>query len=78
MTEGTWWFCLKHHAVEPYGGCKAEERLGPYATYEAAAGALHLVQERNVEWDEDPRFNDPDEDDEDGDDDSEGWGPFRH
>ncbi|WP_028708120.1 hypothetical protein [Propionicicella superfundia] len=69
----TWWFCLRHHAVEPYDGCKAEERLGPYGRYEEAAEALKRVQQRNTEWDEDPRFaEDEDEDD------REGWGPFRH
>lgn len=73
--DGTWWYCLKHHAVEPYGGCKAEERLGPYATPDEAAEALKRVQQRNVDWDEDPRFAD---DDEDAAEDSEGWGPLRH
>jgi hypothetical protein len=73
--NGTWWYCLKHQAVEPYGGCRAEDRLGPYATPDEAAEALKRVQQRNVAWDEDPRYAD---DDEDENDDSEGWGPFRH
>lgn len=64
MPTPTWWYCLKHRAVEPYDGCKAETRLGPYPTPTAAAHALERVQERNVEWETDPRFNDPDEDDE--------------
>ena len=32
MADGEWYWCLKHHAVEPYDGCRSEERLGPYAT----------------------------------------------
>ncbi len=75
MTGGKWWFCLKHLTVEPYEGCKSETRLGPYTTFEQAAGALARVQERNTEWEEDPRFNDPE--DEEVDEDEKGWGPFR-
>lgn len=60
--EGTWWFCIKHHAVERYEGCRAADRLGPYATREEAAAALERVAERNEAWEEDPRWND-DEDD---------------
>jgi hypothetical protein len=75
MVSGTWWYCLTHKAVEPFDGCKAEQRLGPYPTYEAAASALTRVMERNVEWEEDPRFNDDAEEEEDAE--STGWGPFR-
>lgn len=74
--SGSWYYCLRHHAVEPYEGCRSETRLGPYATAADAARALERVTERNEEWETDPRFNDPDEDDDK--DDSEGWGPFRH
>lgn len=77
MARNDWWYCLKHRAVEPYEGCKSETRLGPYLTPGEAERALERAQERNVEWDEDPRFNDP-EDEDDEDDDTEGWGPFRH
>lgn len=41
-----WFYCLKHQAVEPEGQCKATDRLGPYPTPEAAAGALASVHER--------------------------------
>ncbi len=58
MTEGQWYYCLTHHAVEPYEGCKSENRLGPYPTAADAANALEKVRERNEEWDTDPRFND--------------------
>ncbi|HBX81425.1 MAG: hypothetical protein WAV45_05690 [Propionibacteriaceae bacterium] len=63
MSDGQWYWCLDHHAVEPYDGCKSADRLGPYATKDEAANALQAVQDRNVEWDNDPRFNDDDEDD---------------
>ena len=51
MTETEWYWCLKHQAVEPYEGCRAEERLGPYATREDAEQALEKVQQRNEKWD---------------------------
>jgi hypothetical protein len=59
--EDTWWFCLKHHAVERYGGCRAADRLGPYDTREEAGAALERVAERNEAWEEDPRWNDEDD-----------------
>ncbi len=51
MSDGDWYWCLKHHAVEPYEGCKAEDRLGPYATRDEATHALQQVRERNDRWD---------------------------
>lgn len=65
MADDAWYYCLVHNTVEPYGGCKAAERLGPYATREQAADALANAQARNEAWDNDPRFNDPDEDEDD-------------
>ena len=53
-----WFYCLKHHAVEPESGCKAADRLGPYPTQTEAARALEKVQERNEAWDSDPDWND--------------------
>ncbi len=53
-----WYFCLVHHTVEPLGGCKAADRLGPYRTREEAERALEKVAERNESWDTDPRWND--------------------
>ncbi|MDT9594943.1 hypothetical protein RDV89_17775 [Nocardioides zeae] len=49
-TPDDWWFCLKHHTVEPRSGCKNKDRLGPYATREEASHALEKVEERNEEW----------------------------
>ncbi len=53
-----YWFCLKHHTVERADGCKAADRLGPYASETEAARALDKVAERNDDWDQDPRWND--------------------
>jgi hypothetical protein len=52
------WFCLKHHRVEPRQGCRNSDRLGPYATEAEASRALDRVEERNEEWDNDPAWND--------------------
>jgi hypothetical protein len=54
-----YFFCLKHHQVERRNqGCPAKDRLGPYPSEAEASRALEKVQERNREWDEDPRWND--------------------
>ena len=59
MSDGEWYWCLRHHAVEPFEGCRAEDRLGPYPTRDEAAHALQKVQERNEEWDrEDEEYED--------------------
>jgi len=71
-----YYYCLDHHRVEPFEGCKSADRLGPYPTSQEAAKALQTVQQRNDVWDNDPRFKDPDEDDNGKD--EEGWGPFHH
>ena len=52
------WFCLKHHTVEGRDGCRNADRLGPYATSAEAARALDKVEERNEDWDTDPKWND--------------------
>ncbi|HEY6738763.1 MAG TPA: hypothetical protein VI076_07915 [Actinopolymorphaceae bacterium] len=56
-----WWYCLRHRRVEPWEGCKDADRLGPYASPEAAEHALQTVAERNEAWDEeDARWDDDD------------------
>jgi hypothetical protein len=57
-----YWYCLKHHAVEPREGCKNADRLGPYPTREDASRALEKVQQRNEAWENDPDWNDTLED----------------
>jgi hypothetical protein len=46
MSDGPWYFCLKHHAVEPKDGCAERHRLGPYDTREQAERAVDSVAER--------------------------------
>lgn len=63
----TFYYCLAHRAVETADTtCRAEDRLGPYASRAQAEQALESVAERNEAWDNDPRWNDdvePDGDD---------------
>lgn len=58
-----YWFCLNHHTVEAQEGCSYADRLGPYASREEASRALEKVEQRNQEWDNDPRWNDDDAED---------------
>jgi hypothetical protein len=55
MPQGPWFFCLKHHTVEPRDGCAERHRLGPYETREEAEHALQSVAERNEQLDEQDR-----------------------
>jgi hypothetical protein len=48
-----WFYCLRHHTVEGPVGCRAQDRLGPYATREEAENALEKVKERNTTWGDD-------------------------
>lgn len=64
-----YFWCLTHHRVEPWDGCRSAERLGPYPTEADAARALETAEERNEAWENDPRFNDDEDVDDDGGDD---------
>ena len=57
MTDEYWW-CLKHKQVESEDGCARKDRLGPYPTQAEAARALEKVEQRNEDWEGDPRWND--------------------
>ncbi len=58
--SGKYWFCVKHHRVESGEDiCPPIDRLGPYPTAQDAERALSKAAERNEEWDNDPRWNDP-------------------
>jgi hypothetical protein len=48
--EGTYWFCLEHHAVEQFPGCGSENRIGPFATSDAAAAALATIADREKRY----------------------------
>ena len=58
MSDTEYWFCLKHHTVEGRQGCKAADRLGPYASQAEASRALEKVAERNEAWENDPDWSD--------------------
>ena len=58
MSDGEFWFCLKHRTVEGRDGCRNADRLGPYASAAEASQALQRVEERNESWDNDPDWND--------------------
>lgn len=60
-SENEYYFCLKHHAVEPWDGCRSTDRLGPYATRAEAQAALDRVAARNEQWENDPKWNDDDD-----------------
>lgn len=59
--EPQWYFCLDHRRVEPEVGCRDEVRLGPYPTRQAAAAALDKVEQRNLDWENDPAWSEDDE-----------------
>lgn len=55
-----WYYCVEHGRVEPKAGCRIANRLGPYPTRQEAEQALEKVERRNVEWDDDPEWEDDD------------------
>ena len=61
MGDGQWYWCLRHHQVEPYRGCRSADRLGPYPSPSDASEARERVQQRNEEWEADPRWNEEEE-----------------
>lgn len=70
MTAPYWW-CLRHRRVEDARTtCRADERLGPYATEAAARDWREQHGEREDAWEaEDERWHGTDEDD----DEDDGW-----
>lgn len=65
MGKGDWYYNLDTRQVEPYEADKEANRLGPYKTQDEAAHAMERFHQRQEEWDNDPRFNDPVEEDAD-------------
>ncbi|MEU8354217.1 hypothetical protein [Streptomyces sp. NPDC048845] len=55
---GEWYYCLKHQKVEEGPECPAKDRFGPYASRAEAGRAMDTAQERNLEWETDPRWHD--------------------
>jgi hypothetical protein len=57
VMDEQWFYCLDHRTVEPFEGCRAAVRIGPFATRAEAAKALETVDRRNREWDNDPEWS---------------------
>ncbi|MCM2579358.1 hypothetical protein [Streptomyces meridianus] len=55
---GEWYYCLEHRKVEEGPECPAKDRMGPYASRTEAGHAMEKADERNAEWDTDPRWHD--------------------
>jgi hypothetical protein len=51
----SYFWCTDHKAVEDEQGCRAEVRLGPYPTREAAEHAVQSVHERDARLDAEDR-----------------------
>ena len=47
----TYFWCTDHRSVEDEQGCRAELRLGPYPTREAAEHAIESAHERTAQLD---------------------------
>lgn len=48
----SYWWCVTHTSVETEGdACRALDRLGPYDTRDAAAGAVESVRARTAAQD---------------------------
>lgn len=58
MSDGDWWWCLKHGRTERGPGCPNQERLGPYDSEEQAATALQRAAERTAAEDARDRADD--------------------
>ncbi|MFD4632529.1 hypothetical protein ACFVYR_12975 [Streptomyces sp. NPDC058284] len=56
---GEWFYCLEHGKVEEGPDCPGKDRMGPYASPEEAQSAMRTAQERNLQWETDPRWHDP-------------------
>jgi hypothetical protein len=55
---GEWYYCLEHKKVEEGPECPAKNRFGPYGSREEAEHAMETARERNLEWENDPRWHD--------------------
>jgi len=53
---GEWYYCLEHKKVEEGPECPAKDRMGPYTSREEATHAMDIARERNLEWENDPRW----------------------
>jgi hypothetical protein len=49
--EQTFWFCIKHHAVERFAGCGSNNRIGPFKSSDDAQNALKTIADRESRYD---------------------------
>ena len=49
--DGQWWWCLTHERAEQGSDCALAERLGPYASEEAARSYAERAAARTEAWD---------------------------
>jgi hypothetical protein len=58
-----WYWCLVHRRVESAHACKADSRMGPYASPEAARDWKARLEQREDAWEEeDERWHGRDDD----------------
>jgi len=50
--DDEWYWCLQHGTAERREGCRAADRLGPYASAEEAARWRERVDARNERWED--------------------------
>ena len=55
MTQGPFFWCLRHNRVEGTEGDPNDRRMGPYATREEAENALATAKANTERWDEEDR-----------------------
>ncbi|WP_416966992.1 hypothetical protein [Streptomyces sp. 4F14] len=55
---GEWFYCLEHKKVEEGPDCPGKDRFGPYPSRKEAEHAMQTARERNLEWENDARWND--------------------
>lgn len=60
MADSQWYWCLSHNRVEEGFGCRADNRLGPYDSPEAAADWKSRHEARGEHWEAEDRAWDGD------------------
>ncbi|MDX3075355.1 hypothetical protein ACIP98_20445 [Streptomyces sp. NPDC088354] len=55
---GEWFYCIEHRKVEEGPECPAKDRMGPYPSRADAERAMETAAERNLQWENDPRWKD--------------------
>lgn len=55
---GEWYYCLEHQRVEEGPNCPNKDRFGPYPNRTEAEHAMAIVRERDLQWENDPKWHD--------------------